>query len=64
MRWWKLLGLAGILGATVTGVAVGTRTVQRRRREYREADVDELRARLHARVAEAASTPPPATADV
>ena len=49
MRVWKILGLAGIVGVTVAGVAVGTRTMQRQRREYQEADVDELRSRLHAR---------------
>ena len=42
MRVWKIVGLAGIVGATVAGAAIGTRSVQRQRREYREADVDEL----------------------
>lgn len=47
---WKILGLAGVLGATVVGVTAGTRAVQRHRREYREADTDELRRRLHDRL--------------
>jgi len=51
MRVWKIVGLAGIVGATVAGAAIGTRSVQRQRREYREADVDELRDHLHARFA-------------
>ena len=53
MRAWKIVGLAGIVGATAAGVAVGTRAVQRHRREYREADPYELRDRLHARLAAA-----------
>ena len=51
MRVWKILGLAGIVGVTVAGVAVGARKMQREHREYEEADVDELRSRLHARFA-------------
>ena len=46
------MGLAGLIGATAAGVAVGTRKVQRQRREYRDADVDELKSRLRARFAE------------
>ena len=42
---WKLVGLAGLAGVTATGVAVA-----RRRREHREYDPDELRARLHERL--------------
>ncbi len=53
MRVWKIVGLAGLVGATVAGVAVGTRAARRQRREYRDADPDELRSRLHARLAAA-----------
>lgn len=53
MRLWKILGLAGILGATAVGVAAGTKAVQRQRREYREADTAELRDALRARLAAA-----------
>ncbi len=45
---WKMLGLAGIAGVAATGVIIA-----RRRRAQREYDPDELRARLHRRLAEA-----------
>jgi hypothetical protein len=51
VSWWKILGLAGIVGATAVGVAAGTKAVQRRKREFTDADPDELRSRLHARLA-------------
>ncbi|HVL30599.1 MAG TPA: hypothetical protein VM299_00050 [Solirubrobacteraceae bacterium] len=44
---WKLLGLAGLAGVAATGVIVA-----RRRRPQREYDSDELRERLHRRLAE------------
>jgi hypothetical protein len=50
---WKILGLAGIVGAAAVGVAAGSRAVQRRRRVFREADPDELRTRLHERLGDA-----------
>jgi hypothetical protein len=46
---WKLIGLAGLAGVAATGVVVA-----RRRRAQREYDPDELRERLHRRLAEAA----------
>jgi len=46
-RTWKLLGVAGLAGVTATGVVVA-----RRRRAQQEYDPDELRAKLHARLAE------------
>jgi len=46
-RTWKLLGIAGLAGVTATGVVVA-----RRRRSQAEYDPDELRAKLHARLAE------------
>jgi hypothetical protein len=46
---WKLLGLAGLFGVAATGVVVA----RRRRRAHREYEPDELRDRLHARLAEA-----------
>jgi hypothetical protein len=48
---WKVLGLAGIAGVAATGVVVA-----RRHRAQREYDPDELRERLHRRLAE---VPPP-----
>jgi hypothetical protein len=44
---WKLIGLAGLAGVAATGVVVA-----RRRRAQRELDPDELRGRLHRRLAE------------
>lgn len=49
MRWWKIVGLAGLAGVAATGVAVAR--AERKRRAYTP---DEVRARLHARVAESA----------
>ena len=51
---WKLLGLAGLAGVAATGVVVA-----RRRRAQQDYSPDELRARLHRRLAEA-SRPEPA----
>ena len=48
MRWWKLLGLAGVVGVAATGVVV-TRAA-RQRKAYTP---DEVRARLLARHEEA-----------
>jgi hypothetical protein len=45
---WKLVGLAGLAGVAATGAVVA-----RRRRAQREYDPDELRERLHRRLAEA-----------
>ena len=53
MRVWKWVGLAGIVGVAAIGIAVGTTTVKRRRREFVDARPDELRARLHERLSEA-----------
>ena len=44
---WKLAGLAGLAGVAATGVVVA-----RRRRAQRDYDPDELRERLHRRLAE------------
>ncbi|MGA9277246.1 hypothetical protein [Ilumatobacter sp.] len=55
MRIWKWVGLAGIVGAAALGVAAGAATVKRKRREFIDANPDELRDRLHARLAEAQS---------
>ncbi|GAA3135038.1 hypothetical protein GCM10010466_27340 [Planomonospora alba] len=49
MRWWKVLGLAGIAGVAATGVVVAR--AERRRRSYTP---DEIRERLRTRLAEAA----------
>jgi hypothetical protein len=48
MRWWKIVGLAGLAGVAATGAV--TARAERRRRAYTP---DEIRGRLHERVAEA-----------
>ncbi len=53
MRIWKWVGLAGIVGVAAVGIAAGTTTVRRKRREFVDANPDELRTRLHARLREA-----------
>jgi hypothetical protein len=47
---WKLLGVAGIAGVAATGVALA-----RRRRSHEDYDHDELRERLHQRLADKGS---------
>ena len=49
---WKLIGLAGVAGVAATGVVLA-----RRRRDQTAYDSDELRDRLHRRLAEI--SPPP-----
>jgi hypothetical protein len=48
---WKIIGLAGIAGVAATGVVIS-----RQRRARRDYDPDELRERLHRRLAEAATS--------
>jgi hypothetical protein len=48
MRWWKLVGLASVVGVAASGAVVAR--AERRRRAYTP---DEVRDRLHARL-----TPP------
>ncbi len=52
MRWWKVLGLAGVVGMTATGVLLVR--AERRRRAYTP---DEVRARLHDRYVDASRRP-------
>jgi hypothetical protein len=51
MKWWKVLGMAGVVGVAATGAVVAR--AERRRRAYTP---DEVRERLHARHADAVST--------
>jgi len=53
MRWWKILGLAAFASVAASGIVIARD--QRRRRAYTP---EEIRARLHARLAEAPTTPP------
>jgi hypothetical protein len=55
MRWWKVLGLAAFAGVAATGVIIARD--ERRRRAYTP---QEIRERLHARLAEAAGPEPAA----
>ncbi|GAB3385913.1 hypothetical protein RMN56_22025 [Micromonospora halotolerans] len=53
MRWWKLLGLAGLAGVAATGVVVAR--AERRRRAYTPEEIrDRLRER-HAKAGDRAS---------
>lgn len=54
IAWWKWLGLAGLAGVAATGVV--TARDERRRRAYTP---EEIRERLHERVAAEASGPDP-----
>ncbi len=55
MRWWKWIGLAGLVGAAAAGAVVVNR---RRARSWEDYDADELRSRLHARLAAAREEAP------
>jgi hypothetical protein len=52
VRWWKVLGLAGLVGVAASGVAVAR--AERRRRAYTP---EQIRDRLHARLAEVEDVP-------
>jgi hypothetical protein len=52
MRWWKVVGLAGLAGVAATGIVVARS--ERQRRAYTP---EEIRERLHARVAEVHDEP-------
>jgi hypothetical protein len=56
MRWYKVLGLAAFAGVAATGAVI-----IRDQRRRRAATPDEIRERLHARLAETPATrqPPP-----
>jgi hypothetical protein len=53
MRWWKVAGLAGLAGVAATGVVIARG--ERRRRAYTP---EEVRDRLHARLAESSPDVP------
>jgi len=49
---WKLIGVAGLAGVAATGVVVA-----RKRRDHVEYTPEELRSRLHERLADASQAP-------
>jgi hypothetical protein len=49
VRWWKVLGLAAFVGVAATGAVIAR--AERQRRAY---PPEEIRQRLHARLAETA----------
>jgi hypothetical protein len=51
VRWWKILGLAGFAGVAATGVVIAR--AERQRRAYTP---DQVRERLHSRLAETPET--------
>lgn len=53
MRLWKVLGVAAFAGVVAAGVAT-----QRKRRAFQAIDTDELRSRLHQRLADADASVP------
>ncbi|WP_207917023.1 hypothetical protein [Micromonospora sp. KC723] len=55
MRWWKVLGLAGLAGVAASGVVIAR--AERRRRAYTP---EEIRARLRERHAQAGGGGAPA----
>jgi hypothetical protein len=48
MKFWKVLGLAGLVGVAATGAIIA-----RDQRQRADVGPDEIRARLHQRLAEA-----------
>ena len=54
MRWQKVLGLAAFAGVAATGAVIARD--ERRRRAYTP---DQVRDRLHTRLAETTEEPPP-----
>lgn len=52
VSWWKLLGLAGVGGVAATGAIIA-----RDQRQRAQLTPDDVRARLHQRLAEAESGP-------
>ena len=59
MRWWKVLGLAGLAGVAATGVVVAR--AERRRRAYTP---EEVRDRLRERHLESAAGTDPLAQDL
>jgi hypothetical protein len=54
---WKVIGLAGVAGVAASGAAVA-----RRRRGHQDYDPDDLRSKLHERLAQTHASDPEAPA--
>jgi hypothetical protein len=52
MRWWKVVGMAGVAGVAATGVVIA-----RRERQRRSFTPEQVRSRLHERHAEIVKPP-------
>jgi hypothetical protein len=59
MRWWKVVGLAGLAGVAATGAVVARG--ERRRRAYTP---EQVRERLHQRLDETADEPERTSDDI
>ncbi|WFF04485.1 hypothetical protein [Micromonospora sp. WMMD964] len=58
MRWWKVLGLAGLAGVAASGVVVAR--AERRRRAYTPEEIRQRLLERHAQAGDAAKPADPA----
>ncbi|MEU4556597.1 hypothetical protein EV382_3120 [Micromonospora violae] len=58
MRWWKVLGLAGLAGVAATGVVIAR--AERRRRAYTPEEIRQRLLERHAQSGDAAKPADPA----
>ncbi|WP_433534735.1 hypothetical protein ACQPZK_21540 [Micromonospora sp. CA-249363] len=54
MRWWKILGVAGLAGVAASGVVIAR--AERRRRAYTPEEIRERLRERHAQASEAADS--------
>ena len=57
MRWWKVLGLAGLAGVAASGVVIAR--AERRRRAYTPEEIRQRLLERHAQAGEAAKPADP-----
>ncbi|WP_099855723.1 hypothetical protein ACQP08_22810 [Micromonospora zamorensis] len=58
MRWWKVLGLAGLAGVAASGVVIAR--AERRRRAYTPEEIRQRLLERHAQAGDAAKPSDPA----
>ncbi|WFE52843.1 hypothetical protein [Micromonospora sp. WMMD1155] len=58
MRWWKVLGLAGLAGVAASGVVIAR--AERRRRAYTPEEIRQRLLERHAQAGDAAKPADPA----